>query len=45
MANGYLSANTNLKGVSSCKLGRDLGVTQTTTWFLGHRIRKAFEEQ
>ncbi len=37
--------NTDLKGVSSCKLGRDIGVTQTTAWYLGHRIRKAFEEQ
>jgi len=37
--------NTNLKGVSSHKLGRDIGVTQKTVWYLGHRIRKAFEEQ
>ena len=33
---------TNLKGVSSVKLGRDLGVTQTTAWFMQHRIREAF---
>ncbi len=37
--------NTNLKGVSSCKLARDLDVTQKTAWFLAHRIRKAFEDQ
>jgi len=37
--------NTNLKGVSSCKLARDIGVTQKTAWFLGHRIRKAFDKQ
>ena len=37
--------NTNLKGVSSMKLARDLGVTQKTAWFLAHRIRKAFEDQ
>jgi len=37
--------NTNLKGVSSCKLGRNIGVTQKTAWFLLHRLRKAFEEQ
>ena len=34
---------TNLKGVSSMKLHRDLGVTQKTAWFLAHRIRKAWE--
>ena len=33
---------TNLKGVSSMKLHRDLGVTQTTAWFMLHRIREAF---
>ncbi len=36
---------TNLKGVSSLKLSKDLDVTQKTAWFLVHRIRKAFEEQ
>ena len=30
---------TNLKGVSSMKLHRDLGVTQKTAWYMGHRIR------
>ena len=34
---------TNLKGVSSMKLHRDLGVTQKTAWHLTHRIRKAME--
>ena len=37
--------NTNLKGVSSMKLSRDLGITQKTAWFLAHRIRKAFDDQ
>lgn len=32
---------TNLKGVSSMKLARDLRVTQKTAWFLLHRIREA----
>ncbi len=32
---------TNLKGVSSMKLHRDLRVSQTSAWFLGHRIRDA----
>ena len=34
---------TNLKGVSSMKLHRDLGITQKTAWHLAHRIRKAWE--
>ena len=36
---------TNLKGVSSMKLHRDLGITQKTAWHLEHRIRKALEAQ
>ena len=36
---------TNLKGVSSMKLHRDLGVTQKTAWHLAHRIRKAWEAE
>ncbi len=35
--------STNLKGVSSMKLHRDLGVTQKTAWHLAHRIRRAME--
>ena len=34
---------TNLKGVSSMKLHRDLGITQKSAWHLAHRLRKAFE--
>ena len=37
----YLIA-TNLQGVSSMKLHRELGVTQKTAWHLAHRIRKAW---
>ena len=40
----YLLA-TNLKGVSSMKLHRDLGVTQKTAWHLAHRIRETWEDQ
>ena len=36
---------TNLKGVSSMKLHRDLKVTQKTAWFLAHRIRDNFRGQ
>ena len=35
---------TSLKGVSSMKLHRDLGVTQATAWFMLHRIREAWSE-
>ena len=31
---------TNLKGVSSMKLHRDLGITQKAAWHLAHRIRE-----
>ncbi len=34
---------TNLKGVSSLKLHRDLKITQKSAWFMAHRIRKALE--
>ncbi|MEI6165465.1 MAG: IS1595 family transposase [Planctomycetota bacterium] len=30
-------------GVSSCELGRALGVTQKTAWFMGHRIRTSIQ--
>lgn len=33
---------TSLKGVSSMKLHRDLGVTQKTAWFMLHRLRTAW---
>ena len=33
---------TARKGVSSIQLAKELGVTQKTAWFLGHRIREAF---
>ena len=32
---------TNLKGVSSMKLHRDLGIGQEAAWFMAHRIREA----
>ena len=34
---------TNLKGVSSMKLHRDLEITQKSAWYLAHRLRKAYE--
>ena len=35
---------TNLKGVSSMKLHRDIGVTQKTAWFMLHRLRESWAE-
>jgi transposase-like protein len=32
------------KGISSIQLGKMLGVTQKTAWFLAHRIRQSFSE-
>ncbi len=36
---------TNLNSVSSIKLHRDLGIAQSSAWYLAHRIRKSFEEE
>ena len=35
---------TGLKGTSSMKLHRDLGVTQKTAWHLAHRIRAMWQK-
>jgi transposase-like protein len=37
-----LSANRN--GISSCEVGRAIGVTQKTAWFMLHRIRLAMAD-
>lgn len=34
---------TSLKGVSSMKLHRDIGITQSSAWHMLHRIRKAMD--
>ena len=34
--------STNLKGVSSMKLHRDLGITQKSAWHMEHRIRECW---
>lgn len=34
--------STSLKGVASTKLRNDIGVRQSTAWFLNHRIRTAW---
>ena len=40
----YLFA-TNLKGVSSMKLHRDLGITQKSAWYMAHRIRESLNDE
>ncbi len=35
---------TNLKGVSSMKLHRDLGITQKTAWMMAQKIREGWKE-
>ena len=35
--------STNLKGVSSMKLHRDLGITQKAAWHMAHRIRESWD--
>ena len=39
---GIYLVTTSLKGVSSMKLHRDLGITQKSAWHLAHRIRQAW---
>ena len=36
--------STSLKGVSSMKLHRDLGITQKSAWFMAHRLREAYKD-
>lgn len=35
---------TGLKGTSSMKLHRDLGITQKTAWHMAHRIRETYRD-
>ncbi len=37
--------STNLKGVSSMKLHRDLGITQKSAWHMAHRIRETWDDE
>ena len=40
----YFLFSTNLKGVSSMMLHRDLGIRQKAAWHLAHRIRESWNE-
>ena len=41
----FYIVSTGLKGTSSMKMHRDLGVTQKTAWHLAHRIRETWADQ
>ena len=36
--------STNIKGIASMKLYREIGITQKTAWFLNHRIRECWNQ-
>jgi len=40
---GLYLYSTNLKGVSSMRLHRELGITQKAAWHMAHRIREMFD--
>ena len=42
---GIYLFTTNIKGVSSMKLHRELGIGQKAAWFMLHRLREAFTAQ
>ena len=39
---GIYLFTTNIKGVSSMRLHRELGISQKAAWFMLHRLRKAY---
>ncbi len=41
---GIYLLGTNLKGVSSMKLHRDLEITQKSAWYMAHRLREGWAE-
>ena len=40
---GIYLFTTNIKGISSMRLHRELGISQKAAWFMLHRLRKAFD--
>ena len=42
---GIYLITTSLKGVSSMRLHRDLGITQKTAWFMAQRIREGWMQK
>ena len=42
---GIYLFTTNIKGISSMKLHRELGIGQKAAWFMLHRLRKVFDAE
>ena len=42
---GIYLFTTNIKGVSSMRLHRELGISQKAAWFMLHRLRMAFDAE
>ena len=42
---GIYLFTTNIKGVSSMRLHRELGISQKAAWFMLHRLRSAFDAE
>ena len=42
---GIYLFTTNIKGISSMRIHRELGIGQKAAWFVLHRLRKAYEAQ
>ncbi len=40
---GIYLFTTNIKGISSMKLHRELGIGQKAAWFMLHRLREAYQ--
>ena len=45
MGAGHYILTTGIKGTSSMKLHRDIGVTQKTAWHMAHRIRESWAKK
>jgi len=43
--NAFYEVYNSRKGISSIKLSKQLGVTQFSAWFMGHRIREAIADR
>lgn len=42
---GIYLFTTGIKGTSSMKLSRDIGISQKSAWFMAHRLRLAWEDK
>ena len=42
---GIYMFSTSIKGISSMKLHRDLGITQKSAWLMSHKLRSIFDNE